>query len=110
MDTVFKTKYCSSYLYTNFVYEMCQMKCLVYFGTHIYSNGHEYAPWQYERMPKKTMVNRLIRTSGGLYELTGKKMSCVRFLYSLGFVLEQNRLTSITLKALSPWDSNIVDC
>ena len=31
-------------------------------------------------------------------------------LYSLGFVLEQNRLTCITLKVLSPWDSNIVDC
>ena len=36
-------------------------------------------------------------------------MSCVRFLYSLGFVLEQNRITCITLKVLSPWDSNIVD-
>ena len=29
--TVFKTKYCSSYLYTNFVQEMSQMKVLVYF-------------------------------------------------------------------------------
>ena len=57
--TVFKTKYCSSYLYTNFVQEMSQMKVLVYFGTNIYSNSHEYAPWQYERMPYKSMVNTL---------------------------------------------------
>ena len=27
---------------------------------HIYTE--EYAPWQYERMPHKSMVNRLIRT------------------------------------------------
>ena len=36
-------------------------------------------------------------------------MSCVRFLYSLGFIHEQNRYTCITLKVLSPWDFNIVD-
>ena len=39
------------------------MEFLVYFGTHIYSKGHEYAPWQYERMPHKLMVNRLIKTT-----------------------------------------------
>ena len=39
------------------------MKFSVFFGTKIYSKGHEYAPWQYERMPhKQSMVNRLIRT------------------------------------------------
>ena len=43
-DTVFKTKYYSSYLYTNFVSEMGHMKFSVYFGTQIYSKGHEYAP------------------------------------------------------------------
>ena len=36
------------------------MKFSVYFGSRIYSKGHEYAPWQYERMPHKLMVNRLI--------------------------------------------------
>ena len=41
---------------------MGHMKFSVYFGTHIYSKGHEYAPWQYERMPHKSMVNRSIRT------------------------------------------------
>ena len=61
-DTGFKTKYCSSYLYTNFVLEMGHMKFAVYFGTHIYSKGQEYAPWQYERMSHKSKVNRLIRT------------------------------------------------
>ena len=50
------------------------------------------------------------KPGGGLYELAENKTSYVRFLYSLGFVLEQNRLTCITLKVLSPWDSNIVDC
>ena len=24
-------------------------KWVIYFGTHIYSKGHKYAPWQYER-------------------------------------------------------------
>ena len=62
-DTVFKTKYCSSYVYTNFVYEMGHMKFSVYFGTHIYIKGHEYASWQYERMSHKSMVNRSIRTN-----------------------------------------------
>ena len=46
-DTVFKTKYCSSYLYTNWVifcvrngsYEVFSL-----FRNHINSKGHEYAP------------------------------------------------------------------
>ena len=53
-DTVFKTKYCSSYLYSNFVKEMGNMKFSVYLE---HSKGHEYAPWQYEHMPNKSMVN-----------------------------------------------------
>ena len=57
---MFKTKYCSSYLYTNFVLEMGHMKFSVYFGTHIYSKDHEYALWQYERTTHKSMMNRLI--------------------------------------------------
>ena len=62
-DTVFKTKYYISYLFTNFVQEMGHMKFSVYFGTHnIYIKGHKYAPWQYEHMPHKSMMNRLIRT------------------------------------------------
>ena len=61
-DTVFKTKYCSSYLNINFVLEMGHIKFSVYFGTHIHSKGHQYAPWQYERISQKSMVNRLIIT------------------------------------------------
>ena len=72
-DTVFKTKYYSSYLYTNFVYEMGHMKFSVYFGTHMYSKGHEYTPWQYERMSNKSMVNRLIRT-----KLSAEAQCCCR--------------------------------
>ena len=41
---------------------MGHMKFSGYFGTHTYSKSHEYATWQYVRMPHKSMVNRLIRT------------------------------------------------
>ena len=57
-DTVFKTKYYNSYLYTNFVYDgSCEVFSL-FRDTYIHSKGHEYAPWQYERMPHKSTVNR----------------------------------------------------
>ena len=83
------------------------MKCSVYFGTHIYSKGHEHAPWQYDRMPHKSMVNRLIRT----------KLSAEAQWWIVGIDRKQSVLCSTpslagfrTLKVLSPWDPNIVDC
>ena len=68
---------------------MGHMKFSVYFGTHIYSKGHEYAPWQYERMPHKSMVNRLIRT----------KLSAEAQWWIVGIDRKQSVLCSIPLFA-----------
>ena len=66
---------------------MCHMKFSVYFGTHIYSKGHECAPWQYERMPHKSMVNKLIRT----------KLSAEAQWLIVGIDLKQSVLCSIPI-------------
>ena len=71
-DTVFKTKYCS-YTCTLILY--------------IYSNGHQYATWQYEHMPHKSMVNRLIRT----------KLSAEAQWWIVGIDWNQNVLCSIPI-------------
>ena len=65
------------------------MKISVYFGTHtcIYSKGHEYAPWQYERMPHKSMVNRLIR----------RKLNAEAKWWIVGIDRKQNPLCSIPI-------------
>ena len=66
---------------------MGHMKFSVYFGTHICSKGHKYAQWQYERMPHKSMVNRLIRT----------KLSAEAQLWIVGIDRKQNVLCSIPI-------------
>ena len=66
---------------------MGRMKFSVYFGTHIYSKGHEYAPWQYERMPHKSMVNRFIRTN----------LSTEAHRWIVGIGRKQNALCSIPI-------------
>ena len=53
----------------------------------MYSKGHEYAPWQYERMPHKSMVNRLIRT----------KLSTEAYGRIVGIDRKQNVLCSISI-------------
>ena len=68
---------------------MGHMKFSVYFGTHIYIKGHEYAPWQYERMPHKSMVNRLIRT----------KLSAEAQWWIVGIDRKQSVLCSIPIFA-----------
>ena len=68
---------------------MGHIKFSVYFGTHIYSKVDEYAPWQYERMPHKSMVNRLIRT----------KLSAEAQFWIVGIDRKQSVLCSIPIFA-----------
>ena len=66
---------------------MGHMKFSVYFGTHIHSKDHEYAPWQYERMSHKSMMNRLIIT----------KLSAEASWWIVCIDREQNVLCSIPI-------------
>ena len=51
------------------------------------SKGHEYAPWQYELMPHKSMVNKLIIT----------KLSAEAWWWIVGIDRKQNVLCSIPM-------------